>query len=228
MVFAVFGNDDPRVEEEAMRELERRGLLVYLHGVRHRFRGHRSLRAMAASRPPPSCSRTGSATTCRAISIPPTSRPRRAGAACPSGRATRAGGRSPATSPRWPAASISSEAIFLFHAPPYGTPLDRAALDGRVVDHAPLDPHVGSIAIRRFLEARQPLSALSGHVHESARLTGDWRTRLGRTVCLSAAHDGTELALVRFAARRARRGHPRAALIRRAKGGRAAADGRRR
>jgi Icc-related predicted phosphoesterase len=44
-----------------------------------------------------------------------------------------------------------SQAIFLFHAPPHQTALDRAALDGRVVDNAPLDVHVGSIAIRRLL-----------------------------------------------------------------------------
>jgi Icc-related predicted phosphoesterase len=66
------------------------------------------------------------------------------------------------------------------------------------VEHVPLDVHVGSIAIRRFLEARQPLLSLHGHVHESARLTGEWHDRLGRTHCLSAAHDGGELALVRF------------------------------
>jgi hypothetical protein len=87
-------------------------------------------------------------------------------------------------------------AVILFHAPPYRTTLDRAALDGRAVDHAPLDVHVGSIAIRRFVETRQPLLTLHGHVHESARLTGTWRDRIGRTVCLSAAHDGPELALV--------------------------------
>lgn len=91
-----------------------------------------------------------------------------------------------------------ARAIFLFHAPPYGTNLDRAALDGMKVDHAPLDVHVGSIAIRRFLESRQPLLALHGHVHESARITGSWRDRIGRTHCLGAAHDGPELALVRF------------------------------
>jgi Icc-related predicted phosphoesterase len=92
----------------------------------------------------------------------------------------------------------ASGAVFLFHAPPYRTLLDRAGLDGRTVDHAPLDVHVGSIAVRRFIEARQPLASLHGHVHESARLTGSWRDRIGRTVCLSAAHDGPELALVRF------------------------------
>lgn len=89
-------------------------------------------------------------------------------------------------------------AVCLFHSPPYNTKLDRAALDGKMVDHAPLDVHVGSLAIRRFIEERQPLLTLHGHVHESARLTGGWRDQIGRTHCLSAAHDGPELALVRF------------------------------
>lgn len=91
-----------------------------------------------------------------------------------------------------------SRAIFLFHTPPFETKLDRAALDGKMVDHVPLDLHVGSVAVRRFIEARQPLITLHGHVHESARLTGDWRDRIGRTHLFGAAHDGPELALVRF------------------------------
>ena len=90
------------------------------------------------------------------------------------------------------------QAIMLFHSPPYQTTLDRAALDGRLVDHVPVDVHVGSIAIRRFIEQRGPLVTLHGHVHESARLTGAWSDRIGRTWCFSAAHDGPELALVRF------------------------------
>ncbi len=89
-------------------------------------------------------------------------------------------------------------AIFLFHSPPYQTGLDRAALDGRMIDHAPLDVHVGSIAIRRFIETRRPLITLHGHVHESPRLTGLWREQIGTTWCYTAAHDGPELALVRF------------------------------
>jgi Icc-related predicted phosphoesterase len=89
-------------------------------------------------------------------------------------------------------------ALVLFHAPPHETNLDRAALDGRLFEHVPLDVHVGSIAVRRFIEDRQPLVTLHGHVHESARLTGSWRERIGRTHCFTAAHDGPELALVRF------------------------------
>jgi Icc-related predicted phosphoesterase len=91
-----------------------------------------------------------------------------------------------------------SQAVCLFHSPPYQTLLDRAALDGKAVDHVPLDVHVGSIAIHRFLTERQPLVSLHGHVHESTRLTGHWRERIGRTHAFNAAHDGPELALVRF------------------------------
>jgi Icc-related predicted phosphoesterase len=94
-------------------------------------------------------------------------------------------------------ADLSND-IFLFHTPPYQTNLDRAALDGKTIDHAPLDVHVGSIAVRRFIEGRQPLLTLHGHIHESARLTGSWKDRIGKTWMFSAAHDGPELALVRF------------------------------
>jgi Icc-related predicted phosphoesterase len=88
--------------------------------------------------------------------------------------------------------------ICLFHSPPYRTDLDRAELDGRTIDHAPLDVHVGSIAIQRFIEDRQPLLTLHGHIHEAPRLTGTWRQKIGRTHAFTAAHDGPELALVRF------------------------------
>ncbi|MBD3867214.1 MAG: metallophosphoesterase [Acidobacteria bacterium] len=90
------------------------------------------------------------------------------------------------------------DAIFLFHTPPYRTKLDRAALDGRMVDHAPVDVHVGSIAVERFIRSRRPWITLHGHVHESARITGSWKDRIGRTHLFSAAHDGPELSLVRF------------------------------
>lgn len=90
------------------------------------------------------------------------------------------------------------KAIFLFHAPPYKTKLDRAALDGKIIDHVPLDVHVGSIAIQRFIRARQPLLTLHGHIHESSRLSGDWRDCIGKTHMFTAAYAGPDLALVRF------------------------------
>jgi len=90
------------------------------------------------------------------------------------------------------------DAVFLFHTPPHQTTLDRAALDGKTVEHVPLDVHVGSIAVRRFIESRQPRITLHGHIHESPGLTGSWRDRIGKTHLFSAAHDGPELALVTF------------------------------
>lgn len=89
-------------------------------------------------------------------------------------------------------------AVCLFHSPPFQTALDRAATDGKMIDHVPLDLHVGSVAIRRFIEQHQPLLTLHGHIHESARLTGAWRERIDRTWMFSAAHDGPELCLVSF------------------------------
>ena len=91
-----------------------------------------------------------------------------------------------------------SKAVMLFHSPPYKTKLDRAALDGKMYDHAPLDVHIGSIAIQRFINTRQPLITLHGHVHESASITGSWQDKLKNTYAFSAAHNGKELALVRF------------------------------
>jgi Icc-related predicted phosphoesterase len=93
---------------------------------------------------------------------------------------------------------LVERAIFLFHAPPYDTALDRADLDDQWVDHVPMDVHVGSIAIRRFIDARHPRITLHGHVHEAPRLTGRWYERLGATHAFTAAHDGLELAVVRF------------------------------
>lgn len=91
-----------------------------------------------------------------------------------------------------------SNAILLFHTPPYKTKLDRAALDGKTYEHVPLDVHIGSIAVKRFIEEKNPKFTLHGHVHESARITGSWKDNIGNTIALSAAHDGPELALVRF------------------------------
>ena len=91
-----------------------------------------------------------------------------------------------------------AKAIILFHVPPYQTKLDLSAQGGKMIDHVPLDSHLGSIAVRRFIETRQPLLTLHGHIHESARLSSSWRDRIGRTHCFSAAHDGPELSLVRF------------------------------
>jgi uncharacterized protein len=88
--------------------------------------------------------------------------------------------------------------ILLFHSPPYQTKLDRADLEGKMIENAPVDVNVGSIAIKKFIEEKQPLLTLHGHIHESSRLTGYWKDKIGRTLCLSAAIDTRELAIIKF------------------------------
>ncbi|MCK5759709.1 MAG: hypothetical protein KAH33_00345 [Candidatus Delongbacteria bacterium] len=92
-----------------------------------------------------------------------------------------------------------SKTIILFHSPPYKTKLDRADLDGKMIDHVPIDVHVGSIAIQRFIANRAPYLTLHGHIHESARLTGSFIDKIKNTTMLNAAHEDTkELCLIKF------------------------------
>ncbi|TMQ71315.1 MAG: hypothetical protein E6K80_05990 [Candidatus Eisenbacteria bacterium] len=75
----------------------------------------------------------------------------------------------------------SPETVFVLHSPPHGTSCD-VIQGGR---------HVGSRAIRRFAEARQPPLLLSGHIHESPRTTSSYRDALGRTVVVNPGQFGT-------------------------------------
>lgn len=89
-----------------------------------------------------------------------------------------------------------SKAIFLFHSPPYNTQLDIADLEGQYIDHVPLDPHVGSIAIKEFIESSQPLITFHGHVHEASQLSGKWFEQIGRTIICNGAFKGNDLSII--------------------------------
>ncbi|MBU0560552.1 MAG: metallophosphoesterase [Bacteroidetes bacterium] len=93
---------------------------------------------------------------------------------------------------------VQEKFIMLFHSPPYKTNLDRAGLDGKMIEHIQVDVHVGSIAIRKFIEEHQPVLTLHGHIHESTRITGSWKDKIENTVCFNAAHDGKELSVIQF------------------------------
>jgi Icc-related predicted phosphoesterase len=196
-VFAIFGNDDPRAEEASLAELEGRGLLVHVHGRRLPM-GDFPVYGYACVPPTPFALKDWERYDVSRFVDPGALSPEEGYRSVPVPEADVKWGTIAGDLDALAGADDLARAVFLFHSPPYQTKLDRAALDGRTVDHAPLDVHVGSIAIRRFVERRQPLVTLHGHVHESARLEGSWQDRIGATVCLSAAHDGPELALVRF------------------------------
>lgn len=88
--------------------------------------------------------------------------------------------------------------VFLFHSPPYLTMLDHATLHTIDPDQQSAIINAGSKAIRGFIDEKQPYVTMHGHIHESTRITGEWKQAIGRTWSFSAAHDGPELAVIKF------------------------------
>ncbi len=195
-VFLILGNDDPRTAEAAVLQRQQRGDWTYLHERAVSWRGYQVF-GYACVPPTPFLLKDWERYDVSRHVDPGCVSPEDGRRTVGVDERTIRYGTIQSDLDALAATGDPARSIFLFHAPPYDTVLDRAALDGRMVDHAPVDVHVGSIAVRRFIEARQPLLTLHGHVHESARMTGAWRENSGRTVMLGAAHDGPELALVR-------------------------------
>ena len=195
-IFVIMGNDDARSEEEKFFEGERLGLFHYINQRKISFQ---NFHVYGYSFVPPTPFRIKDwekYDVSRYVDpgcIPPTE----------GFRTTQASKDIEYETIQKDLESMTKEeeltnAVFLFHSPPYKTMLDRAALDGQMVDQVPLDVHVGSIAIKRFIEERQPLLTLHGHIHESTRLTGHWMQMMNRTVSFNASHDGPELSVIRF------------------------------
>lgn len=73
--------------------------------------------------------------------------------------------------------------IYIMHAPPDNTCLD--------ITYA--NTHVGSMAIRKFIEERQPYLTLHGHIHETVEMSGSCVERIGGSVCATAGnHNGRD------------------------------------
>jgi uncharacterized protein len=196
LVAMILGNDDPGAEEELFIRLQEEGLWQYLHMRKITFGG---FTIFGYSFIPPSPFRYKDwerYDVSRFVDpgcIPPDEGIRTIDPGCDIEYTTIQKELQDLTGD----ADLRSS-IFLFHSPPYKTFLDRAALDGMTVDHVPMDVHVGSIAIMRMIEERQPWLTLHGHIHESTRLTGHWRQEIGLTHSFNGAHDGPELSLIVF------------------------------
>jgi Icc-related predicted phosphoesterase len=196
-VYLILGNDDPRIEEMAVEEFASSGLWHYAHSRRVAF-GRYPVYGYAFVPPSPFQLKDWERYDVSRYVDPGCVSPEEGMRTVPVPESEARYATMAEDLDRLIDADSVNEAIFLSHSPPYDTKLDRAALDGKMIDHVPLDVHVGSIAIRQMIEQRQPLLTLHGHIHESARLTGAWRDQIGRTHMFTAAHDGPELALVRF------------------------------
>jgi len=196
-VFVILGNDDARVEESSILSVATQGIWQYAHDQRLRL-GNYAVFGYSFVPPSPFRLKDWERYDVSRFVDPGCLSPEEGARSIPMSpdvvrRSTIAADLTALTGDR-----DLGQSVFLFHTPPYRTNLDRADLDDQSIDHVPLDVNVGSIAVRRFIETRQPRVTLHGHVHESARITGTWRDQIGRTQLFSAAHDGPELALVEF------------------------------
>lgn len=196
-VLLILGNDDPRSLEADVRAGEGEGLWEYVHGASTRV-GEVPVHGYAMIPPSPFLLKDWERYDVSRHVDPGCVSPEEGRRSVPAPARELRNATIAKDLERLLAGEDLARAVLLFHTPPWKTALDRAALDGRTIDHVPLDVHVGSIAVRRLIEARRPRVTLHGHIHESARLTGRWMDRIGATVLLGAAHDGPELALVRF------------------------------
>jgi len=66
------------------------------------------------------------------------------------------------------------KAIYVIHMPPASIGLD-------VCNHG---AKVGSKALYRFIEKQQPMLSLHGHIHESPSVTGIWKAKIEKTICI--------------------------------------------
>ena len=77
--------------------------------------------------------------------------------------------------------SPPAETVYALHSPPFNTRCDMIA-------HG---VHVGSHAIRRFVERHHPPLVLSGHIHESPRVSSSFRDAIGQSVVVNPGQFGT-------------------------------------
>jgi hypothetical protein len=77
--------------------------------------------------------------------------------------------------------------VYLIHEPPYNTPLDVISKDNKYMKNDSI--HIGSKAVRRFIETQQPLLTLHGHIHETFRESGEFLWECKSTKSLTAAYD---------------------------------------
>ena len=80
------------------------------------------------------------------------------------------------------ARTVPAETLFVLHSPPRDTRCDM--IGSRA--------HVGSRAIRAFVERHQPPLVLTGHIHESPRVSSSYRDTIGRSIAVNPGQFGTQ------------------------------------
>ncbi|MBI3190742.1 hypothetical protein HYZ41_03490, partial [archaeon] len=80
--------------------------------------------------------------------------------------------------------------VYVFHTPPTDTSLD-------IIQSG---EHVGSFAVREFIEKYQPKLTLHGHIHETVDMSGKFVERIGNSTMISSGNHNydNKVAVVEF------------------------------
>lgn len=77
--------------------------------------------------------------------------------------------------------------IYIFHEAPYNTSLDMISQDNKYIKNNHL--HIGSKAMREFIENEHPLITMHGHIHETFAESGDYVWQRENGFSITAAND---------------------------------------
>jgi Icc-related predicted phosphoesterase len=83
--------------------------------------------------------------------------------------------------------SNPKKTVYLMHETPFNTPLDQISPSNPYVKNGLL--HVGSKALRLFIEKEQPFLTMHGHIHETFRESGKFLWKCGSSVSVTPSHD---------------------------------------
>ena len=179
-VFLMMGNDDFQVNLHLLEDMEEEGLLKLLHMRVHHLTEGLFIAGYSCVRPTPfSCKDWERYDDEQRILQPGPYKP----------VISTANGLIDINEQEWYASHPTMEedleqlaqmsdpkrTVYVLHDPPYDTNLDLL-FNGQ---------HIGSAAVRRFIEQHQPPAVLSGHIHESPKVSGKVMDRIGDTVCVN-------------------------------------------
>jgi Icc-related predicted phosphoesterase len=187
----ILGNDDPRENEQLLIDADRDGILDYIPMKKIEIEGITVVGYPFVTPSPfrlKDWERYDMDRTLRPGCIPPEN-----GIHTISVRETELGHRTILEDMNYLSSlSDPSRTLYLFHSPPFETNLD--VVGSRFIEN----PHIGSEAIRKFIDTYQPPVTLHGHIHESYEMSGFFHQRLGRTLSISTCGIAKDLVLISF------------------------------
>ncbi|HII66311.1 TPA: hypothetical protein HA295_06085 [Candidatus Woesearchaeota archaeon] len=168
-IFAIMGNDDFRKNADVLEKAEKEGVLHFIHKKKAELGGGFFIAGYGFVNTTPFRLKDWEKKDLEGAKMPPqlSSETVRS---VPEEKGTIAEDMEDIA-----ALSDPRKTVYAIHAPPFNTNLDIAS-SGQ---------HVGSVAIRDFIEKHSPLATLHGHIHESPEMSGSWMDVLGTTVCVN-------------------------------------------